>query len=156
MGEDLTIRELAGLIQDAVGFRDQIRYDLLKPRRDSSKAVGHFAAEESSAGLQKLHSATVLNEPIGGTAQTPRTKNMQRTIATYNVHAIRAVLTESSSPDRLPQALSPVLVYLSRDVHRSRASGQQRPVPRYLEQPEWIFKRIWASPMDETLLNLAD
>ena len=31
MGEDLTIRELAGLIQDAVGFRGQIRFDLSKP-----------------------------------------------------------------------------------------------------------------------------
>jgi hypothetical protein len=28
--------------------------------------------------------------------------------------------------------------------------------PLYLDEPEVVFKRIWASPVDDKLLNLAD
>jgi hypothetical protein len=29
-------------------------------------------------------------------------------------------------------------------------------VPLYLEQPETVFKRIWANPTEETFSNLTD
>ena len=39
MGEDLTIRELAGLIRDTVGFRGEIVFDLSKPDGSPQKLL---------------------------------------------------------------------------------------------------------------------
>jgi hypothetical protein len=38
----------------------------------------------------------------------------------------------------------------------STANGRKRQVPFYLERPEIVFKKIWASPVDDTLYSLLD
>lgn len=98
-------------------------------------------------------------------------QNRHRT-APYNVHSIRAVLTESTSSQwahNLREAAkenvvspkpSPLFWFTTSELltkpQTITTTGRPRQVPLYLLQPEAVFKRIWASPADDKLLNLAD
>jgi hypothetical protein len=102
-------------------------------------------------------------------------RQLQRTIPCYGVHSIRAVLTESTTnqwahnlrvaarhPIVSPKP-SPLFWFTSSEMLTTWPANQTpppapggRPLPRYLVEPEIIFKRIWANPTEEKLFNLAD
>ena len=87
----------------------------------------------------------------------------------YNVHAIRAVLTESTTSkwaNKLREAAeenivspnpSPLFWFTSSEAFTDLVPNGKRPAPRYLLQPEVVFKRIWHTPVDDTTVhNLAE
>jgi hypothetical protein len=94
-------------------------------------------------------------------------QNRQRA-APYNVHAIRAVLTESTSSNwaqGLREAAqhpivspkpSPLFWFTTSELFTKPAETTGRPVPLYLDKPETVFTRIWANPTEQKLFNLAD
>jgi hypothetical protein len=96
-------------------------------------------------------------------------QNLHRTTVPYNVNSIRAVLTETTNKDWASQLRecarhpvvsskpSPLFWFTTSELFFSKpASATDKRTPLYLDQPELIFKRIWASPIDDNLLNLAD
>lgn len=129
-------------------------------------------------GKQRSH---FLYEADRGTENTTRFKlklrahyhyivkqNLHRTAPCYNVHGIRAVLIESTERNwasQLREAArhpvvspkpSPLFWFTTSEWFFSRPEPGQPAKPLYLDQPELIFKRIWASPVEDKLLNLAD
>lgn len=91
----------------------------------------------------------------------------------YGVNRIRAVLTETVDDDwaeRLRQAAnhvsvsgskpSPLFWFTTSRLFIQEVVDQQdskaRPRPAYLRRPDIIFKKIWASPVDDTLHSLLD
>jgi len=81
---------------------------------------------------------------------------------------IRAVLTESTTnqwaqnlrvaarhPVVSPKP-SPLFWFTSSELLTKPVPAGKRTIPLYLDQPEVIFKRIWADPVQEKLFNLAD
>ena len=85
------------------------------------------------------------------------------------MHSIRAVLTESTtvqwahnlreaakSPLVSPRPSALFWFTTSELFTKSVTSGAGRPLPLYLQQPETVFKRIWASPAEDNFLDLAD
>jgi hypothetical protein len=94
--------------------------------------------------------------------------NFQRTTAPYNVHIIRAVLTESTNSQwaqNLREAArhpivsrnpSPLFWFTTSELLTKPTPAGSKTLPLFLTQPETTFKRIWASPADDKLLNLAD
>jgi hypothetical protein len=95
-------------------------------------------------------------------------QNRHRVAAPYTVHAIRAVLTESTTsqwahnlrlaakePIVSPRP-SPLFWFTTSELFTKPMPAGKRNVPLYLVQPEVIFKRIWASPAEDKFLNLAD
>jgi len=94
-------------------------------------------------------------------------KNLQR-LAPYNVHGIRAVLTETNTMQwahNLREAAkhpivspkpSPLFWFTTSELLTKPVPAGKRTVPLYLQEPETIFKRIWASPSEDKFLNLAD
>lgn len=92
----------------------------------------------------------------------------QRQDLCYNVHGIRAVLTESTDiqwahnlrlaarhPIVSPKP-SPLFWFTTSAVLTKPFAHGGRMVPRYLLQPEAIFERIWANPTENRFFNLAD
>jgi hypothetical protein len=91
----------------------------------------------------------------------------------YGVNRIRAVLTETVDDD-WAEALrhaanhatvsgakpSPLFWFttsrLFMEVVPLGESGRTRPLPNYLHQPDIVFRKIWASPVDDTLHSLID
>ncbi len=98
-------------------------------------------------------------------------KRQQKHRAAYGVHAIRAVLIETTDEGRarklMDAALDPMVTGQRRTglfwftitplftEPRQLGNHQSRPVPRYLVEPEVILGRIWALP-DRSLLALSD
>jgi hypothetical protein len=95
-------------------------------------------------------------------------QQLQRTMACYNVHAFRAVLTESidtswSNTLRLA-AREPIVSgkpsalfwFTSSEALTGPlpASGPRK--PRYLDEPELVFRRIWHSPVGDKPFSLLD
>ena len=96
-------------------------------------------------------------------------QQLQRRLACYNVHSIRAVLIEStdmhwahnlreSAKHPIVSARpSPLFWFTTSAVFTKPLQiGNDRPRPAYLHHPETVFDRIWASPADDRLLHLAD
>lgn len=95
-------------------------------------------------------------------------QNLQRTTGAYNVHSIRAVLTESTTMQwahNLRQAArhpivspkpSPLFWFTTSELLTQPVTAGNRTVPLYLDQPEMIFKRIWANPIEEQFFKLTD
>ena len=95
-------------------------------------------------------------------------QNLHRSLGCYAVHGIRAVLTESTSSQwahNLRQAAkenvvsprpSPLFWFTTSELITKPTPYGKRTVPLYLLQPEVIFKRIWADPVQDKFLNLAD
>lgn len=92
----------------------------------------------------------------------------QRSDSCYGIHGFRAVLIESTDmhwAHALRQAArhpivsgrpSPLFWFTTSEVLTKPTSAGKRQLPLYLEQPEVIFKRIWANPVEEKFFNLAD
>ena len=92
--------------------------------------------------------------------------------APYNVHALRAVLIESTGmqwAQNLREAARENVVspnpsnlfwFTTSEVFTQpqtvTQAGRQRQVPLYLEQPEKVFKPIWATPVENKFLSLLD
>jgi hypothetical protein len=84
---------------------------------------------------------------------------LQRTTPCYNVQAVRAVLTETSTlkrKDRLVEAArhpivspkpSPLFWFTSLQKITERPTPAATPL--YLQEPEWIFKKLWEDPTPE-------
>ncbi len=95
-------------------------------------------------------------------------RQLQRTTEPYNIHAIRAVLTESTTSQwahNLREAArhplvspkpSPLFWFTTSELLTKPVPAGKRTIPLYLEQPEAVFKRIWANPVENKLFNLAD
>ena len=128
-------------------------------------------------GQQRSH---FLYEADRGTENTTRFKlklrahwhfivkhNLQRK-EPYNVHAIRAVLIESTEKNwasvlrdaaRHPVVSgkpSPLFWFTTSELFFSPATATTPAKPLYTDQPELVFKRIWATPVEDKFLNLAD
>ena len=95
-------------------------------------------------------------------------RQLQRTTPCYGVHGIRAVLTESTTnqwaqnlrvaarhPIVSPKP-SPLFWFTSSELLTKPVADGKRTIPLYLQQPEAVFKRIWADPVQEKFFNLAD
>ena len=92
----------------------------------------------------------------------------QRTAAPYNVPSIRAVLTETTGMNwaqKLREAArhpivspkpSPLFWFTTSEILTKPTPQGSRNVPLYLKQPEVLFTRIWADPVQDKFLNLAD
>ena len=96
-------------------------------------------------------------------------KQKERLKESYGINRIRAVLTETIDDEwaeRLRSAANHVIVSGSKPSplfwfttsrlfteSRSIGNGSQ---PTYLEKPEIVFDRIWATPVDNTLHSLID
>jgi hypothetical protein len=66
-----------------------------------------------------------------------------------------SVLRESARQKVVPRP-SPLFWFTTSELFFSRATATEPVKPLYLDEPEVVFKRIWASPVDDKLLNLAD
>jgi hypothetical protein len=158
-------------------WEDQDRMETLPHRPDAFFTL-YFP--NNPEGKQRSH---FLYEADRGTENTTRFKlklrshyafivrsNRQR-LAPYNVHSIRAVLIESTDQHWASQLRecakenivsprpSPLFWFTTSELFTRPADSPnngKRPTALYLEKPEIIFKRIWASPVDDKLLNLAD
>jgi hypothetical protein len=51
---------------------------------------------------------------------------------------------------------SPVFWFTTGEMPTKPVLAGKRTIPLYLEKPEAIFARIWASPVEDKFLNLAD
>jgi hypothetical protein len=147
------------------------------PHRPDAFFTLHFPAEQPEDS-RRSH---FLYEADRGTENTTRYKlklrahwhfivkrGLQRTTPCYNVHSIRAVLTESMTSQwaqNLREAArhpivspkpSPLFWFTTSELFTKPTAAGKRTVPLYLQQPEVIFKRIWANPTEERLFNLAD
>ena len=87
----------------------------------------------------------------------------------YNVHSIRAVLTETTSTqwayNLINAAKHPIvspkpspLFWFTTSEPLLKPSDQPngRPLPRYLVEPELIFKQLWATPLSSKLKAFSD
>lgn len=86
----------------------------------------------------------------------------------YNVHAIRAVLIESTEKNwasvlrdaaRHPVVSSkpsPLFWFTTSELFFSPPTATTPAKPLYIEQSEIVFKRIWATPVEDKFLNLDD
>jgi hypothetical protein len=95
-------------------------------------------------------------------------QNLHRSMGCYNVHGIRAVLVESTGSQwahNLREAAkenvvspkpSPLFWFTTSELLTKPTPDGKRTLPLYLVQPEVIFKRIWADPVQDKFLNLAD
>lgn len=95
-------------------------------------------------------------------------QNLHRRSEGYNVHGIRAVLVESTSSQwahNLREAAkenvvspkpSPLFWFTTSELLTKPTPDGKRTLPLYLVQPEVIFKRLWADPVQDKFLNLAD
>jgi hypothetical protein len=72
----------------------------------------------------------------------------------HNVQAIRAVLTESTSAQGAQNL--PLFWFTTSEILTKPVPAGKKTLPLYLQEPECVFKRIWASPADDKFLNLAD
>jgi hypothetical protein len=149
--------------------------------RKETESLPHRPDAFFTLTFQDGKQAHFLYEADRGTENTTRFKlklrahhhfivrqNLHRTISPYNVHSIRAVLTESTDSNwasQLREAAkhpviaprpSPLFWFTTSEMFFSKATATEPSKPLFLEKPEMIFKRIWASPVDDTLLNLAD
>jgi hypothetical protein len=154
--------ELAEL--QALAHRPDAFFTLRFPRKPEGQQLSNFFYEAD----RKTENTTRFKLKLRAHYHFIVRKNLQRALAPYNVHAIRAVLTESieihwaqtlretAGHPIVSQKPSPLFWFTSSEIFTRRMANGQRTQPLYLDQPEWIFKRIWASPVDDTLLNLAD
>jgi hypothetical protein len=51
---------------------------------------------------------------------------------------------------------SPLFWFTTSEILTKPKAHGGRQVPRYLLEPEVIFERIWANPVEDKFLNLAD
>ena len=162
------------LDRDSGAFIEQSATEALPHRPDAFFTL-YFSGRP--AGKERAH---FFYEADRGTENTSRFKlklrahwhyvvkqNLQRT-APYNVHAIRAVLTESTTSNwaqTLREAArhpvvspkpSPLFWFTTSELFTKPVPAAGRSLPLYLEQPETVFTRIWANPSEEKLFNLAD
>ena len=84
------------------------------------------------------------------------------------MHAIRAVLIETADSqwahnlreaakeNLVSNSPSPLFWFTTSEVFTKPVANGDRTLPLYLEQPEIIFKRIWASPAEGRFLSLSD
>jgi hypothetical protein len=92
----------------------------------------------------------------------------QRLDTCYAVQGIRAVLTETTAmqwAQNLREAArhpivspkpSPLFWFTTSEVITKPKTHGGRQVPRFLLEPEVIFERIWANPVEDKFFNLAD
>ncbi len=163
------------LIQDDGTWIEQQSATELLPHRPDAFFTLHFAGRPEGKDRSNF-----FYEADRGSENTTRFKlklrahwhyvvkhNLHRQ-APYNVPAIRAVLTESTSSNwaqNLREAArhqvvspkpSPLFWFTTSELFTKPTETTGRPLPLYLEQPEVLFKRIWANPTEEKLFNLAD
>lgn len=146
------------------------------PHRPDAFFTLHFPQNREG----KQHSS-FMYEADRGTENTTRYKmklrahwhftvaqKLQRTTPCYNVPSIRAVLTESTGmqwASNLREAAkhpivspkpSPLFWFTTSELLTKPTPAGKRTVPLYLVKPEVIFQNIWASPVADKFLNLAD
>jgi len=154
----------------------ELRETELLPHRPDAFFTLRFAGNPS--GKERSH---FFYEADRGTENTTRYKmklrahwhfivknNFQRTAAAYQVHSIRAVLTETTSTkwrNTLRQAAahpivskkpSPLFWFASSEDITAPVPEGKKTVPRYLVQPEVIFSRLWHGCVDNNAFNLAE
>jgi len=96
-------------------------------------------------------------------------KQKERLKETYGLDRIRAVLTETIDDhwaERLRQAAnhvtvsgpkpSPLFWFTTSRLFTEEVQAGRRSIPAHLHKPDIIFRRIWASPVDDTLHSLLD
>lgn len=96
-------------------------------------------------------------------------KQKERLKEIYGLDRIRAVLTETIDDEwaeRLRQAAnhvtvsgpkpSPLFWFTTSRLFTQEIQKGQRSIAAHLEQPDLIFRKIWASPVDDTLHSLLD
>jgi len=95
-------------------------------------------------------------------------KSQMQRQAPYNVHGIRAVLTESIGKQwaqNLREAArdpivsgkpSPLFWFTTSELLTKPTPAGKRTIPLYLKEPEVIFKRIWANPSEAKFFSLLD
>lgn len=99
-------------------------------------------------------------------------KQKQRLQEIYGLNRIRAVLTETVDDEwaeKLRQAAndatvsgpkpSPLFWFTTSRLFTDeiiQEGGQTKRIPTYLHRPDIILKRVWASPVDDTLHSLVD
>lgn len=152
---------------------DKIEY---LPHRPDAFFTLYFPTKPE--GQQRSH---FLYEADRGTENTTRFKmklrahwhftvkqRRHRTGSAYGVHAIRAVLIESTDMHWAHQLResakhpivsnrpSPLFWFTTSDLFTKPVDQGNRTVPRYLLEPELIFSRIWATPVEDKFLNLTD
>src|SRR5207302_136810 len=154
--QDGRLAELAELMP--LPHRPDAFFTLRFPSKPEAAQLSHFLYEAD----RKTENTTRFKLKLRAHYHFIVKKNLQRATAPYNVHAIRAVLTESiesnwaqtlretaAHPIVSPKP-SPLFWFTSSEIFTRPLANGKRPQPLYLEQPEWIFKRIWASPVDDT------
>jgi hypothetical protein len=96
-------------------------------------------------------------------------KQKKRLKEIYGLDRIRAVLTETIDDEwaeRLRQAAnhitvsgpkpSPLFWFTTSRLFTEEVQRGQRLIPAHLERPDIVFRRIWASPVDDSLHSLID
>jgi Replication-relaxation len=174
-GPELWCRVEAPAVREEYGEVEDLGTTELLPHRPDAFFTLYFPGKPE--GQQHSH---FLYEADRGTENTTRYKRklrahwyftveqkLQRQLP-YNVHSIRAVLTESTGMQwahNLREAAKHPIVsphpsqlfwFTTSEVLTNPVQNGSRTIPSYLHQPERIFERIWASPIDDRLLNLAD
>jgi hypothetical protein len=96
-------------------------------------------------------------------------KQKERLKETYGLDRIRAVLTETIDDEwaeRLREAAnhvtvsgpkpSPLFWFTTSRLFTQEVQAGRRSIPAHLYKPDLIFRKIWASPVDDTLHSLLD
>jgi hypothetical protein len=153
--------------EEHLAHRPDAFFTLRFPTKPEGKQESHFLYEHDRATENTTRFKMKLRAHHHFIVQHHRQRQ-----APYNVHAIRAVLIETTEPhwkDKLREAArenvvspnpSPLFWYTTSTTFTERKTittgNKQTQLPRYLLEPECIFQRIWQSPTDDKLLNLAD
>jgi hypothetical protein len=151
---------------EVLPHRPDAFFTLRFPTKPEDQQISHFLYEADRG----TENATRFKLKLRAHYHFIVKKNLQRTTMPYNLHGFRAVLiesTESQWAHNLREAArhpivsprpSPLFWFTTSEVFTKprEVAGQKRPLPLYLIEPECIFKRIWASPVDDRFLNLAD
>ena len=151
-------------VMEMLPYRPDAFFTLLFPGNPPERQRSHFLYEADRGSENTTRFKFKLRAHWHFIVKQQR----QRSEAVYNVHGIRAVLTESTSmkwAHNLREAArhpivspkpSPLFWFTTSELLTKPVPAGSRTVPLYLQQPEAIFRRIWANPVEDKFWNLAD
>ena len=151
-------------VKEFLPHRPDAFFTLYFPNRPGEKQRSHFFYEADRGTENTSRFKLKLRAHFHFIVKQQR----QRTTPPYSVHSIRAVLTETTGmqwaqnlrdaakhPIVSPKP-SPLFWFTTSELLTKPTPAGKRSVPLYLQQPEVLFTRIWADPVQDNFFNLAD
>ena len=162
MGADQWVEQMG--TKDFLPHRPDAFFTLYFPSKPEDKQRSHFFYEADRGTENTTRFKMKLRAHFHFIVKQQR----QRSTPVYSVPAIRAVLTETTAmqwahnlresakhPIVSPKP-SPLFWFTTSELLTKPMPAGERSEPLYLNQPETVFTRIWADPVQDKFLNLAD